>query len=146
MMEDKRCMVDTNVLVYITVKSNPWYQGARLYLNGLFNDGFELCITSQIMREYLVCLTRGIIFTQKFTSEQALNELDAVLSVFTLLEDAEETFSHLCSLIRKYQIQGKAIHDANIVAVMISHRIKRLATYNIDDFRRFNEIVLEPIS
>ena len=57
-MEDNRCMVDTNVLIYITVNHNPWYHVARQWLEGLFYKGLELCISSQIAREYLVVLTR----------------------------------------------------------------------------------------
>lgn len=144
-MDDKICMVDTNILVYITVESNPWYQKSRQCLDRLFNEGYELCITSQIIREYLVILTRGNIFEQKFTLDETLSELNALLSVFTLLEETKETFSYLYNLIQRYQIQGKAIHDVNIVAVMITYNIKRLVTYNIGDFKRFNEIILEKI-
>jgi predicted nucleic acid-binding protein len=46
-------------------------------------------------------------------------------------------------LVRQYQIRGKQIHDANIVAVMLTHGIHRLATYNQADFQRFGEIALE---
>ena len=38
---------------------------------------------------------------------------------------------------------NKNIHDANIVAVMLIHGVRRLATYNQADFQRFDEIVLE---
>jgi uncharacterized DUF497 family protein len=41
-MEDNRCMVDTNVLIYITVNPNPWYHVARQWLDRLFNEGFEV--------------------------------------------------------------------------------------------------------
>jgi hypothetical protein len=46
---------------------------------------------------------------------------------------------------QSYKIQGKAIHDANIVATMLAYNIRLLVTYNTSDFRRFCEIVLEPI-
>ena len=42
-----------------------------------------------------------------------------------------------------HQIRGKQIHDANIVAVMLTHGIYRLVTYNQADFGRFDEISLE---
>lgn len=143
MMDDSRCMVDTNVLIYITVKPNPWYYAAREWLNRLSEKGFNLFISSQIAREYLVVLTRGDIFEQKFTSEEAACELDAIFSVFALLGENEKSVLYLSDLVRRYQISGKSIHDANIVATMLTHNIKRLATYNPDDFRRFNEIILE---
>jgi len=144
MMDDKRCVVDTNVLVYSTVSSCPWHREARLWLAALVDKGIELCITPQIVREYLVVLTRGDIFERRFTPEEALSELEAILPTFTLLNETEETVFYLQSLIRRYQIQGKAIHDANIVATMLSYGISRLATYNLNDFRRFQEIELEP--
>ncbi len=39
----------------------------------------------------------------------------------------------------------KSIHDANIVAVMLTHGVRRLATYNQADFQRFDEITLEAV-
>ena len=95
-MDVDACIVDTNVLVYSTVSGNPWHQQAREWLAALQSKGHRLCVTTQILREYLVVLTRG-----------------------------------------------KNIHDANIVAVMLTHGVRRLATYNQADFQRFDEIVLE---
>jgi hypothetical protein len=47
------------------------------------------------------------------------------------------------SMTMRYQIRGKHIHDANIVAVMLPYGVHRLATYNQRDFLQFDEIVLE---
>jgi len=52
----------------------------------------------------------------------------------------------LHNLVHRYQIRGKSVHDANVVAVMLAHGIHRLATYNSSDFQRFEEIALEPAS
>ena len=57
MTEDRRCVVDTNVLIYSTVSGNPWYDQARNWVTDLHEDGFDLCVTTQILREYLVVLT-----------------------------------------------------------------------------------------
>lgn len=37
---------------------------------------------------------------------------------------------------------GKKVHDARLVAAMITHQITHLLTFNIDDFKRFSEIVV----
>jgi len=145
MMDDKRCMVDTNVLVHSTVRSSPWHQEARQWLASLFSKGFELCIIPQIVREYLVVLTRGDIFEQRFTPDEVLDELEAILPTFSLLDENEETVSYLRNLVRRYQVRGKSVHDANIVATMLTHGITRLVTYNSSDFRRYQEITLESI-
>jgi predicted nucleic acid-binding protein len=45
--------------------------------------------------------------------------------------------------VQQHQVRGKSTHDANIVAVMLSHGVRRLVTFNSTDFERFDEIVLE---
>ncbi len=145
MMDVKRCMIDTNVLVYSTISSSPMHQESREHLAALVDEGIELCITPQITREYLVVLARGEIFERQFTVEEALGELDAIFPTFALLDETAEARHHLRELIQRYQVRGKAIHDANIVATMLTHGVKRLMTYNPDDFRRFREIEMERI-
>jgi toxin-antitoxin system PIN domain toxin len=145
MMADNRCLVDTNVLIYSTVDSSPSHQEARDWLAALVDDDVELCIIPQIVREYLVVLTRGEVFEQQFTPKEALDELEAILPTFTLLDENEATVSSLRNLIRRYQVRGKSVHDANIVASMLTYGITRLVTYNTGDFRRYDEITIEAI-
>lgn len=63
---------------------------------------------------------------------------------------AAETFvdTNLFELLASVPCVGKVVHDANIVATMRAHAIRRLATLNSGDFKRFDawvEIVsLEP--
>jgi predicted nucleic acid-binding protein len=146
MMEDKRCMIDTNVLVYSIVDSSPKHKEARDYLTLLAENNVELCITFQIAREFLVILTRGNVFESNFTVDEALIELESILLSMSLLDENNQSFQCLLELISRYGVKGKKIHDTNIVALMITHGIKRLVTYNIKDFTRFDEIILDPIT
>ncbi len=143
MTAGKRCMVDTNVLIYSTVASSPWHQESRQLLDTLLRNGTELCITPQIVREYLVVLTRGGVFEKCFEPEDAMRELYAILPSFVLLEEKQETLRHLYHLIQHYGVSGKNIHDANIVATMLTHGVTHLVTYNSQDFHRFREITIE---
>ena len=136
-------MTDTNILVHSTVGSSPWHKETRNWLSILINDDVELCISTQVIREYLVILTRGDIFERKFTPKEALNALKTILPDFIIFNETEETLIHLYKLINRYGVKGKVIHDANIVATMLTHGITRLITYNTEDFRRFGEIKLE---
>jgi len=43
-------------------------------------------------------------------------------------------------LIKKYNVRGKRIHDANIVATMLCNEIKIIFTKNLVDFKVFKEI------
>jgi predicted nucleic acid-binding protein len=144
-MGDNRCVVDTNLLVYSTVSGNPWHHKARRWLAALQRQGTILCATTQILREYLVVLTRGDVFETTFTVSEALDELETLLPSLEVLGETEETAARLRDLVRRYQVRGKQIHDANVVAVMLSYGISRLATYNSIDFERFKEVMLESV-
>jgi predicted nucleic acid-binding protein len=73
------CVVDTNVFVYSTVSGNPWHEQARQWLATLQDKGLSLCVTTQILREYLVVLTRGTVFEQSFSVDQVLTQIEALL-------------------------------------------------------------------
>jgi predicted nucleic acid-binding protein len=140
------CVVDTNVLIYSTVAGNAGHQPARERLSALQEDGVRLCITTQILREHLVVLTRGTVFERSFSVDQVLAQIEAFLPALTVLDESVTATDCLRELVRRYSIRGKQIHDANIVAVMLTHGIQRLVTYNQSDFARFDEIHLEPIA
>ena len=144
-MDGDACVIDTNVLVYGTVSGNPWYLQARQWLSTLHDAGVRLCVTTQILREYLVVLTRGTVFERSFDTDQALAHVRAFLPTLTVLDEPIAAADLLRELVHRHQIRGKQIHDANIVAVMLTHAIHRLVTYNRADFVRFDEISLETV-
>ncbi|MFQ5570003.1 MAG: type II toxin-antitoxin system VapC family toxin [Rhodothermales bacterium] len=60
-----------------------------------------------------------------------------------ILRDTEEAFERLLSLVQQYDIKGKAIHDAQVVASMLANGVTHLVTYNRSDFQRYGEVALE---
>ena len=47
--------------------------------------------------------------------------------------------------VRKHQVLGKEAYDAKLVAAMRVHQIKRILTYNEQDFRRYEDLqILHP--
>jgi predicted nucleic acid-binding protein len=144
-MDGDACVVDTNVIIYSTVSGNPWHHQARQWLATLQGKGCNLCVTTQILREYLVVLTRGTVFEKSFSIDQVLAQIQTLLSSLAVLDEPLEAADLLRTLAQRYQVRGKNIHDANIVAVMLTHGVRRLATYNQADFQRFDEIALEAV-
>ena len=61
-----------------------------------------------------------------------------------LIEDAA-VVDTLATLVERHGVRGKQVHDCNMVAVMLVHKIDRLVTRNPADFKRFKEIVVEPV-
>jgi predicted nucleic acid-binding protein len=53
----------------------------------------------------------------------------------------------LLQLLATHQVTGKQLHDANIVATLLEHGVRRLVTFNIGDFQRFADVItLVPLS
>ena len=142
-MAAERCMIDTNVLVYSTVAGNPWHKATREWLAERQKEGIALCISQQIVREYLVILTRGEVFAKFFTPQEALGAFAAVRPSLEILTETEAAFEKLLEVVERYSVQGKTVHDA--IATMLAHNVKRLATYNQSDFKRYDEITLETL-
>jgi predicted nucleic acid-binding protein len=45
-------------------------------------------------------------------------------------------------LVSAAQVIGRRVHDARLVAVMITHSVTHLLTFNRDDFRQFSMITV----
>lgn len=70
---------------------------------------------------------------------EALTDIAWIQGRFEILEDGPEVTALLAGLCREAPVAGKQIHDANIVATMLAHGERRLATLNIKDFRRYGD-------
>jgi predicted nucleic acid-binding protein len=99
-------------------------------------DGIECVISPQIVREYLVVYTRGVSPDDPARSA-ALGNIGKFVEAFTVLDENRATVAKLQAIVDKSDVGGKQIHDANIVAVMQAHGVKRLVTHNLDDFRAY---------
>ncbi|HET9494505.1 MAG TPA: hypothetical protein VFR15_09760 [Chloroflexia bacterium] len=65
---------------------------------------------------------------------------------YTVAEDGPSVTAELLRIIAPTSIGGKRIHDANIVATMLTHGIGTLLTNNAQDFGIFfNLINIEPL-
>jgi len=133
---------DTNVLVYATVDAAPLCDEARIWMTTLQQENVEHCVTSQICREYLVVLTGDPVFDRDFTPAKALDVLAQLRQSLRTLSPSEEVLDKLLRLVRRYEVAGKRVHDANVVAVMSAKEIPHLATYNRQDFVQFDEVTL----
>ena len=68
---------------------------------------------------------------------EALADTERFAVAFDVLEDGPEVGAQLHDLCRSVALGGRQVHDANIVATMLTHGETRLLTANQGDFRRF---------
>ena len=61
-MDDNTLFIDTNVLVYANVIETPFHQQALTTINAAHKEGRTIWINHQVLREYLVTMTRPQAF------------------------------------------------------------------------------------
>jgi predicted nucleic acid-binding protein len=101
-----------------------------------------LWISRQVLREYAVVMSRAWFIEKPLDSEKIVADINKWTSIFSIADELESVTKNLTTLITSYNISGKRIHDANIVATMMSYSISHLFTKNVDDFKVFKEIQL----
>lgn len=133
-----RVILDTNVLLTATDTGRAGHEQARAALDLWPAAGVTLYCTGQILREYLAVATRPAA-----GNGLGLDRVDAVANVQALrtrlrfLGEDEKVAAHLLDLVRDVDCGGRQVHDANIVATMLTHGVETLVTLNVDDFVRF---------
>ena len=131
--------VDTNILVSSRLEEAPDHELARVMLGSAVDRAEPLCISRQILREYLAVVTRRQPGVRMLAREAALDDVGQLIADYDVLEDGPEVTERLVSLCREVPGGGRQIHDANIVATMLTHGERRLLTFNLADFRRFGD-------
>ena len=133
---------DTNVLLCATDRSREHHEEARRLIRDAGPSGYHLALSGQILREYLVVATRPVADNGLGLSiPEALHNVDQFSRPPTVFcDEPESVTARLRELTAACDLKGKRIHDANIVATMLVHGIRRLITENTDDFAVFDEI------
>ncbi|MBN1565666.1 MAG: PIN domain-containing protein [Anaerolineae bacterium] len=140
--------VDTNILLRAFNSTFSEHPQVRALFDRMLDQDYELWISRQVIREYLVQMTHPRTFDPPLSIEQVLNQLATVKSLFRVADDTGDVTAQLEALLLAYPTRGKQIHDANIVATMLACDIDTLLTLNLDDFRRFEDriTILTPTS
>jgi hypothetical protein len=60
---------------------------------------------------------------------------------FTVVEETKSGLVFLADFLRTIPLSGKQIHDANLVATMLTYNIPNLLTNNVEDFKRFSHLI-----
>jgi predicted nucleic acid-binding protein len=140
-MEIRSCLVDTNVLLRISKRSDPFHSLAFAAVNAMNVAGVPLFYTHQNIAELWNVMTHP---TDRngfgLSVEQAETEVQDIESGMNLIAEDETVYQRWRTLLTKYRIMGVQVHDARLVASMQVHGIDHLLTFNTADFGRFLEI------
>jgi predicted nucleic acid-binding protein len=139
-MDDKALFVDTNVLVYANVIETPFHEQALAAINAAYQANRTIWISRQVIREYLVTMTRPQAF-ENLPKTTVLEQIEQFTTRFDVADDIPVVTGKLLDLLANYRLGGKQVHDANIVATMQAYGIPALLTHNTKDFERFADVI-----
>lgn len=139
--EPSMIFIDTNVLIYADLASSPFHAVARRRLVDAHAAGTRLWVSRQVVREYVVAITRGQTFAKPVHPADAAASAGKITSQFEVANDTGDVGRILMDLVGRFDVKGKQVHDANVVATMLAHGIRRLMTHNVADFERFAQLV-----
>lgn len=138
-----RFLIDTNVVIRLIQGGQPQQIPASSALRHLETTGHEICVVPQVFYEFWAVATRPAEMNGLgLDAAEAGRVLGHMQSLFTLLRDERTIFDYWEALVTTHAIQGKASHDARLVAAMRRHSLSHLLTFNPSDFERFSQIVV----
>jgi len=137
---------DANVMWRRFVPAEASHLRVKTALDALILRGDTVYVTPQNLVEFQSLATRPTdVNGLGFTSQQANAKAKEIEAFFPLLPDIPEIYPHWRNLMEKYEVEGRQVHDARLVAVMLAHNITHLLTMNAKHFQRFTEItIIEP--
>jgi predicted nucleic acid-binding protein len=136
-------LVDTNILLRLAQPDSPQHKSIQNCTDLLWTRGADLFYTSQNLAEFWNVCTRpadrnGFGFSISEADDRA-NLIEAKLN---FVSDSEATHREWRRIVVAQRVSGVQVHDARLVAAMHVHRIRNLLTLNVEDFRRYADIVV----
>jgi predicted nucleic acid-binding protein len=136
-------LVDTNILLRLVQKNSLMHLDTQRAIVTLKKQGEFLCIIPQNIIEFWAVATRPLDKNGLGLSiTQAEEESEKLKKIFILELDTPQIFTEWEYLVIKHQVMGKQVHDARLAAAMVAHNITHLLTFNVEDFKRFSDIVV----
>ena len=132
------CLVDTNILLRITRRSDPQHKLVDTALARLAGQGATLHYTHQNIAELWNAMTRPInrngLGLAVADAEQEVQVVEAGMS---LLADSEAVYREWRRIVVRYNVSGVQVHDARLAAAMYVRSVSNILTLNVADFSRF---------
>ncbi|HZR27340.1 MAG TPA: PIN domain-containing protein [Terriglobales bacterium] len=132
------CLVDTNILLRMTRRSDPQHQLVDTALAQLADQGTILYYTHQNVAELWNAMTRPVARNGfGLTVLEAEREVQAIETGMSFLPDNEAVYREWRRIVLQHGVLGVQVHDARLVATMYVHGLSHILTLNVTDFNRF---------
>ncbi len=133
------CLVDTNILLRVSRRSDPQHKLVDTALARLVGQGTALHYTHQNIAELWHAMTRPVARNGLgLSASDAEREVRTIEAGMSLLPDSEAVYWEWRRIVAQYGVLGVQVHDARLAAAMYVHGVNQILTLNVGDFSRFS--------
>lgn len=139
--------IDTNILVYAYNFDSPEHPSAIQYLTNHLEDT-DVAISEYVLVEFYNMIRNAVVMPTPFTPAEAVEKvMELRLNPnWTLLRTTVDVSDGVWSVAKQPQFPRRAIFDARLAHSLAAAGVKRFATRNVADFKRFGLFdVFDPI-
>ncbi len=133
--------IDTNVWLYATDPASPFHARALTALDRAQDGGATLVTSPQILREYLAVGTRPGVIASRPSLVDLLANVAEIRLRCRLVEETVAVVDRLATVLGTIPTAYRRVHDANIVATMLTWDVPGLLTHNGADFAPYQKFI-----
>jgi len=140
-------LLDTNMLVYADQEEDEHHQAARALRDRGLRGEVALCVSPQVLYEYLAVVTSSRRVTQPRSPAAAMAEVEKYIRSRNIRKifPGPGIHNRVRDLFRVHPISGPRIFDLYLIATMLDNGVTKIYTFNDRHFTPFSEIqVLTP--
>ena len=142
-----KLLVDTNVLLEASDEGRPLHARALELFEYAPEDGLDLFIGTQVVREYLVVATRPIENNGLgMDVADAIGNIRAFEKRASMVAETLQAGRTFVEWATRYQMRGKRLHDLQILATAVMAGMDALVTANERDFPHPPPLPIIPLS
>lgn len=144
-------LLDTGIILRLINKIDAEHSVVRSAVRILIKQREELVIAIQNTAEYLNVATRPLVNNGLgLAPKAALDLLERDIEpICAVLSERDNIYDEYKRLIAQYSVIGKQVHDARLVAMMLTWQVGSILTLNERNFRRYEPegiVVVTPAS
>ena len=132
-------LVDTGILLRGFARNDSQYNEIRQALRKLRRQGEELLTSFQNIAEFINVSTRPSTARGGYglSNDVAQRRVVFIERACRIVSESPSSYGLWRDLVLRYGINGVAVHDARLIAVMLDHGVRRILTLNERDFHRY---------
>ena len=133
-------LVDTGVWLRLFDRTDPHHADIHAALRLLREGGHAIAVCPQNIAEFWNVSTRPMTARGGYGKSIATTErrVQFIERFAAVLDESPAAYRQWRLLLTQYQIQGAAVHDARLVAMMQIAGIVNILTLNASDFARYS--------